>query len=287
MFDHWPRSGVLFLFMEMRSLNNFSDDEHIRECWMIGRHAMSFFRSSRWDHMKISLIIMKFANVWSLKNIRCPFCVHRDEIIEEFLLWWTHTPMFDRWPRSDVRFLFIEMRSLEKFSDHEDLRQCLIIDQHRMCFFSSLRWDHWRISLIIITFAKVLSLTNIRCPFSLEGDEITEEFLLSASHSPMFRHWTICDVLFLFSEIRSLRNFSDDVDIRQSLIVGQHAMSFYFSSRWDHWRWLHGDLSGIEELCFILIFKPMKEWIRSRKHHWCKESDEILSKFLSSRLISR
>ena len=205
MFDHSPTSDVLFLLIEMRLFKNFSHHHHIRQCLIIDEHPMSFFYSSKWDHWTISLIIKTFANVWSLTNIRCPFSLHRDEIIEQFLWRWTHLPMFNPWATSDVPFGFIEIRSLKNLS--------------RMN-----------------TYANVWSLTNIRCPFSLHRDEIIEEFLSASSHSPVFYHLPTSDVLFLFMEMRSLKNFSYDEYICECLIIHQHPMSFFSWSRWDYSR---------------------------------------------------
>ena len=144
---------------------------------MIWQHPMSFFSSSRWDHWTISLIIITFVNVWWFGNIRCPFSLHRDEIIEQFLWSSSHSSMFDDLTTSDILFLFIEMRSLNNFSHHHHIRQCLMIWQHPMSFFSSSRWDHWTIALIMMRFVNVWWFGNIRCPFSLHRDEIIEQFL--------------------------------------------------------------------------------------------------------------
>ena len=178
MFDRWPTSDVLFLFIGMRSLSNVSEHHSIRQCLVIDRHPMSFCCSSRWDHWTISLIIIPFANVWSLTSIWCPFSLRRDQIIEHFRSAAWHSAMFDHLPTADVLFLVIEMRALNNFSYDEDIRECLIIDQHPMWFFSSSTSDHWIVSLIIITFAKIWLLTNIRCSFLLHWDEIIEQFLL-------------------------------------------------------------------------------------------------------------
>ena len=203
MFDHRPSSDLPFLIIKMRSLNKFSDDEHIRQCLMIYQHPMSFSSSSRSDNWTISLIITTFPNVRCLPNTRCLLSLHRDEIIEKFHWGWTHSPMVDDWAASDV-------------------------------FFSLSRWDHWAISLIITTFANVWWFTNIRCPFSRYRHEIIEQFLLSWTHSPMFHDWRTSDVPFLFIEMRSLNKFSDDEHIRQCLMIDQHLMSFSSSSRSDH-----------------------------------------------------
>ena len=188
---------------------------------------MSFFSSSRWDHWTISLSKMRFGNVWWFGNIRCPFSLHRDEIIEQFLLARWDSAMFDYFATSNVLFLFIEMRSLNNFSYDDEIRQCLMIWQHLMSFFSSSRWDHWTISLIIITFVNVWWFGNIRCHFSLHRDEIIEQFLWSSSHSSMFDDLATSDILFLFIEMRSLNNFSEDHEIRQCFMISQHPMSFF------------------------------------------------------------
>ena len=159
---------------------------------------MSFFCWSRWDHSIISLKMKTFANVWALTNIRCPFSIHRDELTGEFFSKWRRSPMFDDWGTSDVLFLFIEMRPLNNFSDDKGVLECLIIYQHRMSFFSSSRWDHWRISLTMNTFAYVLLLTNIRCCFSFDSEEIIEEFLSRWTPSQTFAPWPTSDVVFFF-----------------------------------------------------------------------------------------
>ena len=132
MFDDFATSDVLFLFIEMRSLNNFSHNDEIRQCLMIWQHPMSFFSSSRSDHWTISLSRMRFVNVWWFGNIRCPFSLHRDEIIEQFLLARWDSWMFDDFATSDAFFLFIEMRSLNNFSHNDEIRQCLMIDEEAM-----------------------------------------------------------------------------------------------------------------------------------------------------------
>ena len=207
MFDHWPTSDVLFLFIEMRSLNNFSYDEHIRQCFMIHHDPTPFFSSSRWHNWTISPMINTFANVWSFINIGCPFSLDRHRIIEQFPRRWTYSPMFDQSLTSDVLFLFIEMRSLTNFSYQDEIRQCLMIWQHPMSFFSSSTSDHWTISQKMNIFANVRSMTNIRCPFSLHRDEIIQQFLLWWTHSPKFEDSPTSDVLLLLIEIRSLNNF--------------------------------------------------------------------------------
>ena len=155
MFDDWPTSDIFFLFMRIRSLSNFSYHHSIRRCLMIHQHPMCLFSSSRSDHWTISLKMMRFANVSWFRNIRCPFSLHRDEIIEQFLLSSQHSAMLHDWPTPDVLFLFIEIRALYKFPQHHCIRQCVMIDQHPISFFSSSRWDHWTISLIITTFGNV------------------------------------------------------------------------------------------------------------------------------------
>ena len=167
---------------------------------------MSFFSSSRWNHWGISVNMNTFANFWSLTNIRCAFSVHGEEIIEEFLWRWTHSWMLDDFCRkSDV-------------------------------FLSSRRWDHWRVSVIMNTFANVWPLTNIGCVFFLDRDEIIEEFIWGWTDSPLFDHWRTSHVFSLFIEMTPLKDFSNDEHIRQCLIIAQERMSFFSTSRWDHWR---------------------------------------------------
>ena len=144
--------------------------------------------------------------------------------------------MLHNWPTSDVLFLFIEKISLDNFSQHHQIRQCLIIDQHPMSLFASYRSDYWTISLSIITFANVSWLTNIQCPFSLHRDEIIEHFPSASSHSPMFDNWPTSDVLFLFIQMRPLNNLSYHHNIRQCFMTDQHPMSFFSTPRSDHWK---------------------------------------------------
>ena len=205
-FNFWPKSDVLILVIDVRSLKNFADDEHVPQSLFIAKHPMSLFFSSRWDQWTISFIIITFANVslfadnpcpfclswtlyhWrvfprmnafskvsSLTNIRCPFSLHRDEIIQEFLLGWTHSPKFCHWHTSDVPFLLIQMRSIKKFYYHHQIPQCLIIGQQPISFFLSLSWDTWRIFFRIITFPNVWWLTNMLCAFSIHRDDIIEK----------------------------------------------------------------------------------------------------------------
>ena len=188
--------NVLFLFIKIRSMNNF-------------------------------LTMNTFANVWSFTNIRCPFSRHPHQMIQQLLLRWTHPPMFRNWTTSDVLFICMEIRSLNNVSYHHNIRQCLIIDQHPMSFFSASRWDHWTIFLKMSTFANVRSFTNIRFPFSPHRDQITQQFLLARWHSPMFDHWPTFDVLFLLMEMRSLNNICYHHNIRQCSIIDQHPMPFF------------------------------------------------------------
>ena len=265
MVDDWPTSDVLFLFIEIRPLNNFFYNHNIRQSLMIDEHPMSFFSSSRSDYGTIFLTMNTFADVWWLINIRCPFSLYRDEIIEEFLWRSAHSAMVNDWPTSDVLFLFMEVRPLNNFSYHHNIRQCLWIDQHPMSFslprdetieqflsasshspmfddwetsdvfFSSSRSEHWTISHSIITFANVWLLTSIRFSFARRRDQIINEFLGASSHSWMFVDWQTSDILFLFIEIRALYKFPQHHCIRQCVMIDQHPMSFFSSSRSHHW----------------------------------------------------
>ena len=208
MFLHWSTSDIPFLFIQIRSFYNFSHNDEFHECFIIDQHPMYFFCSSRWDHFRISLSRINFTNVSSLINTACTFSLHADDIILEFLSSWWISPMFHHWPTSDVLFLFIQMISFYNFSYDDEFHQCFIIDQHPMCFFSSSRWDHFRISLIMMNFTNVSSLTNIRCIFSPYPDEIILEFLWQWWISPMFHHWPASDVPFFFIHMRSFYNFS-------------------------------------------------------------------------------
>ena len=88
MIDHWATSDVLFLFIEISSLKNFSDDVHIRQYWIINQNPMSF----------------------------CPYL---DEIVEDFLSWSSDFPMLDGFPASDFFFVFVEIRLFQNFTDDE------------------------------------------------------------------------------------------------------------------------------------------------------------------------
>ena len=144
----------------------------------------------------------------NLGNIRSPSSLHRDEIIKEFLLRWIHLRMFDHSPTSDVLFLLITMRLMKNFSHHRRIRQYLLIDKLPILFFSSSKWDHWRISLIISAFDGVSSSTNIRCRSWIHADQIIEEFLLGWKHSPIFEHCPTRNILLSFIGMISLKNFS-------------------------------------------------------------------------------
>ena len=197
-----------------------------------------------------------FWNLWTFPNIRCSFSLHRDQIIEQFLWRWTHSPIIDRWLTSNV-FLFSSIwdhwwicLSINRFSNvwsltdircpfclhqnaiNEEFRwrwknpQYLTIARHQTPLFSSWRWDHWRISLIIITFAYVSSLTNIRFTFSHHRDEIIEEFFLRWTPSPLVHQWPRCDVPLLLIPMRWLKNFCHHHYIRQCFTIGTHPISF-------------------------------------------------------------
>ena len=173
MFDHWPISDVLSLFIEIRSSNNFCYNEHIRQSLIINKHPISFFYPSRSDHSTISLRS-------------------------------THSTMLHHWRTPNVHFPFIQIRSLNNSSYDKHIRQCFLIDQHPISFFSSSRSANSTIFLKMNTFANVWSLTNIRCPFSFHRDQIIEQFLWTSKHSQKSDYWTTYDV-------------------------------FFSSSRWDHW----------------------------------------------------
>ena len=144
--------------------------------------------------------------------------------------------MFDHWPISDLRLLFVEFRSCNNFCYDEHIHQYLIIYQHSMPFFSSSKWDHSSNSLKMNTFANIWSFTNIRCPFSHHRNEIIPQFLWRWTHSPKFDHWPTSDVLFLYIELRSFINFSYHHKIRECLTIDQNPMSFLYSSRPNQWK---------------------------------------------------
>ena len=265
MFHHSPTSNVLFLFIKMRSIQNFSNDDESHQCFIIDQHSMYFFSSSKWDQFRISLTMMNLTNVSSLTNIRCTFSLHQNEIIWEFLLAGWISPMFHHSPTSNVLFLFIKMRSIQNFSNDDESHQCFIIDQHSMYFFSSSKWDQFRISLTMMNLTNVSSLTNIRCTFSLHQNEIIWEFLLAGWISPMFHHWPTSDVLFLFIKIRSFSNFSYDDEFHQSFIVDQHSMYFFSSSKWDHFRISHiminfNNISSFSKVQRFYVFIKMRSF---------------------------
>ena len=217
--DHWR------IF---RTMNVFAN------VWWLTNIRCVFF-SSRWDHWRISFMIITFVNVLSLTNSGCPFSLHRNFIIEEFLLGWTHWRMFDDWFTSDVLFLFIGVRSLENFCHHYHFREYCIIDQRPISFFFLSRWDDVKISLTMNPFANGLWLTNGGCPFCPRRDEIIEEFLSLCSPSPMFYHWPTSDLVFVVIEMRWLKNFTDYAHIRRCFIIEKRRISFFVSSRWGNW----------------------------------------------------
>ena len=141
MFHHWQTSDVLFLSIEIKSLNNSPQHHHIRQCLMVYQHSMSLSSSSRSDHWTISLIIITFANLWWLTNIPCASTVHRHQIIQKFLLGWTHSAMFDDWPTLNV------------FSLHPDQ----IIEQLLRRWTHSPMFDDWQTSEVLFLFIKIRS----------------------------------------------------------------------------------------------------------------------------------
>ena len=180
MFPHWPTFDVLFLFMQLRSFYNFSHNDEFHERSIVDEHLTYFFSSSRWYHFTISLSKMNFTNVSLLTNIQCTFSLHPHDMILEFLSRWWISPIFHNSQTSDALFLIIQMRSFYNFSHHDEFHKYFITDQHPMYLFSSSRWIHFRISLKMINFTNVSSMTNIRCIFSLHPDEIILQFLLAA-----------------------------------------------------------------------------------------------------------
>ena len=180
MFDHSPTSDVFLLCIEIRSCNNFSYDERIRQCLFVDQHPVSFFSSWRWHHWTISITIMTFGNVWSLNNIRCLFLFIEIRSLNIFSNDEHIRQCFDQWLTFDASIFFMEIRSFNNFSYQHNIRHCFIIDQHPMSFSSSSRWDHWTSCLKMNRFANVSPLTNTRCRFCLDRDEIIEQFVLSS-----------------------------------------------------------------------------------------------------------
>ena len=181
---------------------------------------------------------LNFNNISSVTNVRYSFSFHENETILEFL-WVSWIPnLFQHRPTPDAFCLFTKMRSFSNFSHHDTFKQCFTIDQGPMFFFSSLKWDHFRISLRTTNFNNISSathvrycfsfheneiileslwtclsskcistLTNVRCYFSLHENEDILAFLSSWGIPTIFRRWPTSDVLFLFTKIRSFSYF--------------------------------------------------------------------------------
>ena len=95
--------GNLWSFTNNQCLIYLIGDKFIEEFLLVSTHSAMFaglptsdlfVTSSRYHHWKIFVKISRFRNVSSLTNIRCPFSLHRDEVIEEILLRWKYSEMF-------------------------------------------------------------------------------------------------------------------------------------------------------------------------------------------------
>ena len=164
---------------------------------------MFFFSSSKSDHFRISLIMMNFNNISSLTNVWCSFSLHQNQIILEFLSSWWISTIFHHWPMSDDVFPFFRMRSFQNFSHRDEFQQYFNIDQRPIFFFCSSKSDHFIISLSMINFNNISSLTNVRCSCSLHQNQIILKFLWRWWISTIFHHWPTSDVVFLFFRMRS------------------------------------------------------------------------------------
>ena len=146
---------------------------------------------------------MSFSNISSLSNTPCSCSLHQNKIILEFLSRWPISTIFHHRPASEVFFLFIKMRSFYNFPDHDKFQPYFIDDQQPMYFFFSWKWDDFRISLNILNFNNISSLTNVRCSFPFGQNTMTLELLSPRWISTIFYHRPIVDVLFLCVEMRS------------------------------------------------------------------------------------
>ena len=203
LFQHWPTSDVLCLFTKMRSYRNFSHHDEFHEYFIIDLHPMLFFSSSKWDHFRISLRMMNFNNISSVSNIQYSFSFREHTIVLQFLWRWWISAIFHHWRASDVLFLFIKIRSFQNFAQDDEFLEYFISEPREILFFFSWKWDHFRISLSMLSSKCISALTNDRCYFSLQQNEIIFEFLSSWGISTMLRHWPTCDVVFLLIKIRS------------------------------------------------------------------------------------
>ena len=87
-----------------------------------------------------------------------------------------------------------------------------------------------------MNFKNIPTLTNVRCCFFLDRNEVILEFLLACWISTIFLHWPRSDVLSLFMEMRSFYNLSHHHAFQQYLIIDQRPMFFSCSSKWDHFK---------------------------------------------------
>ena len=172
-FDLWATSDVGFRFMKTRSFQNLSHHDEFQQYFIIGKCGMFFPCSSKWNQFRISLKMTNFRNIWWLTEVPCFVSLHQDESILEFRWEWCIATIFDHWPAAKV-------------------------------FFSSLKWDHFRICLIMMNFNNVWSLTKAGCSFCLHQEEIILEYVSRGWISTMFYDWATSDVLFLLMRGRSV-----------------------------------------------------------------------------------
>ena len=109
-FYHSATCDVLFLFINMRSFEDFYHHEEFQRYVIIDQRLMFFFSSSTWDDFRISPIMMNFNNISSLAKGRCSFSLHENGIVSEFLSRCWISTVFRHWPTSDVLFVFINIR---------------------------------------------------------------------------------------------------------------------------------------------------------------------------------
>ena len=164
---------------------------------------MFFFSSSRWDYLSISLRTMNFKTIASFSNILCSFFCHQNAMIWKFLWLYWMSVIFQDCSTSVVVFFLIRIRSFRNFSHEQGFQKCSILEYTPMFFCSSLKCDHFRISLRMINFNNVVLLTTVRCCVCLQQNEVLWEFLWGSSNATIFRHWPMPDGVFLVMRIIS------------------------------------------------------------------------------------
>ena len=172
-------------------------------------------------------------NIWSARSLLFSFGCQQNGIIWDFASGWWISRIFGHWPTSDIHYPLMKMRSFYE----QEFQKCSIVKYTPMFFCSSSKWDHFTISLMMINFNSVVSLTAVWCYLCLEQNEVPWEFLWGSWNATISHHWPTPDVVFLVVKIILFQKFSEQHhQFQQLFIIDQGPMFFYSASKWVDFR---------------------------------------------------